>query len=94
MGEDKKTLTVFSSLAQNSVKFFHKRASQGLFRCFLPLRRDTPLKMQKRRQDFSCRYINAPENAIMQIIVLPCHRDLLQEILGLYIKKFRFFFKL
>ena len=36
-------------------------------------------------------YITAPENAIMQIIVLLCHRDLLQEILGLYIKNFRFF---
>ena len=27
----------------------------------------------------------------MQVIVLQCHRDLLQEILGLYIKKFDFF---
>ncbi len=42
MGEDKKTLTIFSTLAKNSVKFFHKTASQGLFRCFLPLPRPLP----------------------------------------------------
>jgi hypothetical protein len=40
--EDKKTLTVFSTLAKNSVKFFYKRASQGLFRCILPFTRTLP----------------------------------------------------
>jgi hypothetical protein len=41
-GEDKKTLTVFSTLAKNSVKFFLKTASQRLFRCFLPHPRPLP----------------------------------------------------
>jgi len=36
VGEDKKTLTIFSSLTKILWSFFHKRASQGLFRCFLP----------------------------------------------------------
>ena len=39
MGEDKKTLTIFSSLTKILWSFFHKTASQGLFRCFLPLTR-------------------------------------------------------
>ena len=39
MGEDKKTLTVFSSLTKILWSFFHKTASQGHFRCFLPLTR-------------------------------------------------------
>jgi hypothetical protein len=42
VGEDKKTLTIFSTLAKNSVKFFHKTASQGFLRCFLPLTRTSP----------------------------------------------------
>ena len=36
VGEDKKTLTIFSSLTKILWSFFHKTASQGLFRCFLP----------------------------------------------------------
>ena len=42
MGEDKKTLTIFSTLAKNSVKFFYKTASQVLFRYILPLTRTLP----------------------------------------------------
>ena len=37
MGENKKTLTVFSSLTKILWSFFHKTASQRRFRCFLPL---------------------------------------------------------
>ena len=39
MGEDKKTMTIFSSLTKILWSFFHKTASQRLFRCFLPLTR-------------------------------------------------------
>ena len=39
VGEDKKMLTIFSSLTKILWSFFHKTASQGLFRCFLPLTR-------------------------------------------------------
>ena len=42
VGEDKKTLTIFSSLTKILWSFFHKTASQGLFRCFLPLPRPRP----------------------------------------------------
>ena len=42
MGEDKKTMTVFSSLTKILWSFFHKTASQVLFRCFLPLTRTLP----------------------------------------------------
>ena len=54
MGEDKKKLTIFSTLAKNSVKFFSQnrftRAFLLLFANILDLyrnRRDTPLKTQK-----------------------------------------------
>ena len=53
VGEDKKTLTIFSSLIKILWSFFHKTASQGLLCCSLPLTRpcrncrDTPLKTQK-----------------------------------------------
>jgi hypothetical protein len=46
VGEDKKTLTIFSSLTKILWSFFHKRASQGLFRCFLPLTRPLPQPSQ------------------------------------------------
>ena len=42
VGEDKKTQTIFSSLTKILWSFFHKTASQGLFRCFLPLIRTLP----------------------------------------------------
>ena len=42
MGKDKKTLTIFSSLTKILWSFFHKTASQVLFRCFLPLTRTLP----------------------------------------------------
>ena len=84
MGEDKKTLTIFSTLAKNSVKFF----SQNRFTRAFSLLFANILDLCSNCRDTPC------VNAIMQIIVLPCHRDLLQEIWGLYIKKFRFFFKL
>ena len=60
-GEDTKTLTIFSSLTKILWSFFHKTASQGLFRCILPLTRTLPQPPRhapvnaKRRQDFSCR---------------------------------------
>ena len=42
MGEDKKTLTIFSSLTKILWSFFHKTASQGLLCCPLPLTRPLP----------------------------------------------------
>ena len=42
MGEDKKTLTIFSSLIKILWSFFHKTASQGLLCCSLPLTRTLP----------------------------------------------------
>ena len=61
MGEDTKTLTIFSSLTKILWSFFHKTASQGIFRCFLPLTRTLPQPPRhapvnaKRRQEKSCR---------------------------------------
>ena len=61
MGEDRKTLTIFSSLAKNSVKFFftkglHKGFSAAFCHCpdHYRNRRDTPCVNAKRRQDCSC----------------------------------------
>ena len=39
MGEENKMAGIFSSLTKILWSFFHKTASQGLFRCFLPLTR-------------------------------------------------------
>jgi len=60
-GEDKKTLTIFSTLAKNSVKFFSPNRFTRAFVQPFALTRTLPQPPQhvpvnaKRRQDFSCR---------------------------------------